>query len=167
MFNQAKSVVQFYFDDSVSSTIFCEKKIYNYSKTKKKKNLYPVYKNAWTFQIYFSLWRNVIFFILIFFHHISFKISFWFYYEAGKTILTFLLSISRGYLFLLQNIFNCYKGQHHEKGLSAICSHLNTDLNILRVTTVLVAMFSFSSRNWFTFQLNTSTFSCNYFKTFC
>lgn len=118
---------------------------------KPKKNLYPVYKNAWTFQIYFSLWRNVIFFILIFFHHISFKISFWFYYEAGKTILTFLLSISRGYLFLLQNIFNCYKGQHHEKGLSAICSHLNTDLNILRVTTVLVAMFSFSSRNWFTF----------------
>lgn len=130
---------------------FVKKRYIIIAKPKKKKNLYPVYKNAWTFQIYFSLWRNVIFFILIFFHHISFKISFWFYYEAGKTILTLLLSISRGYLFLLQNIFNCYKGQHHEKGLSAICSHLNTDLNIFRVTSVLVAMFSFSSRNWFTF----------------
>lgn len=105
-------------------------------------------------------------FILTFFHHICLKFHFWFYYEAEKTIMTVSLSILRGYQLLLENIFCCHKGQHHEKGLSLICWNLTrTCYGAIRAVTVLVAMFTFSSRNWTTFYLN-FTFSCNYFKTF-
>lgn len=102
-------------------------------------------------------------FILTFFHHICLKFHFWFYYEAEKNnydSITFDLAwvpASTGNYILLPQRSASWEG--------IVPYMLKFDQNMLRAVTVLVAMFTFSSRNWTTFYLN-FTFSCNYFKTF-